>query len=263
MAGRHYPAFTNPDEYLKHRVKRTPFGFLKTRTEERALDRCLRGLAEVRVICDVPSGPGRLFRFWRRKGFRVHAIDISEPMLRAAREEHRTLGLTGSVRGGDAFNLKGGLTETPDLVASIRFAYYFDRAQRIKLLRLLADVSRHYVLVQYKTSETIRGRRNVIRASREQAASKTGPKKHFVTREEIVQEVIEADLAPLRVQGMGEFSDRIFVLAERPQADPRHGGAAAAIETRSFRPFWACLKAVVLMPIAIMWVWLSLKAKRD
>ena len=78
-----YPVFRNPDAYMKMRHQATLTGWLKLRTEFRALDRCLAELADVRTICDVPTGPGRLFPYWRRRGYAVRGFDYSDEMVAA------------------------------------------------------------------------------------------------------------------------------------------------------------------------------------
>ena len=213
------PLFDNPDQYLRLRKGSFFVRFLKRKAEERALDSCLRGLDAVRSVCDAPSGPARLFSYWGAKGYRVIGVDLSEPMVEAAAKEHRRLGLQGVVHRGDVFLLSGILEDEPDLVASIRFAYYFDRERRIALMRSLAAASRRYVLVQYKTSDTLKGR-IIERRSRTRGRR---PAKHYCSFGEMAQEVREAGLVCLRIAPISQFSDRAFVLAEKPQGQRPEG----------------------------------------
>ncbi len=216
-----YPKFKEPEKYMQCRVRRTPLGLAKTHTEQRALDRVLKGTTGVRTICDVPSGPGRLFPYWRRQDYRVHGVDVSEPMVAAARKMHEREGLEGSVGHGDAFNLAATLPETPDLVASIRFIYYFDPEKRVELLRSLAAASRRYVLTQYKTTETLRGQVTLVqRLEAGDRVRKRHLRQEACSHEQILEEVTRAGLVPLAIEPVGEFSDRVFVLAEKPEADP-------------------------------------------
>ncbi len=200
------------------RVSNTPLGILKKYSELRALDRCLTAASGIRIVCDVPSGPGRLFAYWRNRDFRVHGVDVSEPMVRAASKMHKDLRLQGSVRQGDAFNLESHLPEEPDIVVSIRFMYYFNHERRIELLKSLAKASRRFVLVQYKTTETLKGQTSQIRKKIKQRADHL--KIHHCSHDEIIEELREAGLIPLHIDPEGEFSDRVYVLAEKPQADP-------------------------------------------
>src|SRR5690606_18426128 len=168
----------------------------------------------------VPSGPGRLFPHWKERGFTVYGVDYSDEMASASSDTHRKLGLDGSVAQGNAFELSGVLPEKPDLVASVRFVYYFDREKRIELLRSLAEASKRYVLVQYKTTQTMKG---YINQSRNSEARRKGRERHMAkigcSHYEIIHEIYQAGLVPLRIEAIGEFSDRVFVLAEKPQTD--------------------------------------------
>lgn len=240
-----YPVFTEVEKYMKRRAGRTLLGLLKTRAERRALMRCLKGLPEVRTVCDVPSGPGRLFPFWKRMGFRVHGLDISEPMVRAAEKALRTSHLPGSVRLGDAFNLPTGFGEIADLAISVRFAYYFCRRKRTLLLLSLAGASRRYVLVQYKTLETIKGRVNLGRKRHKNTVTGRASGKYYCSYEEIVNEVAEAGLSVSRIVPISEFSDRVFVLMEKPEQDSLPGLVQCERKARYLRPRRAPFAATV------------------
>jgi 4-amino-4-deoxy-L-arabinose transferase-like glycosyltransferase len=220
-----YPVFRNPDEYMKNRERRNPLGLIKIRGEYRALDRCLKDVPGIHTVCDAPSGPGRTFPYWKKKDYKVHAVDISERMVAASRKAHKAAGIPGKVEMGDIFSLNKILEEKPDLVACIRFIYYFNAEDRARLLRVLADASRRYVLVQYKTTETIKGQ---ITLSRRMSEEKNPKKSHLEQRavsfDGIIKELKEAGLNPHKIEPIGEFSDRVFVLAEKSDT----GGLQAA-----------------------------------
>lgn len=211
MSDPSYPVFLDPAKYDKLRVSNGPLGRLKQWSEQKALDGCLSAMEGVRTVCDTPCGPGRIFHHWKRKGYRVHGRDFSKPMVEAATRLHAHLKLEGSVAEGDAFHLQDAVAETSDLVASVRFVYYFPSEQRVTLLRSLASASRRYVLAQFKSSETYRGRRNEARCRVENRG------KHHCPNSQMLQEIRDAGLNPLRIEPIGEFSDRVFVLAEKPQ----------------------------------------------
>ncbi len=122
------------------------------------------------------------------------------------------MNINGCVLNADAFHLSNAVTEKPDLVASIRFCHYFDKSARIQLLRSFAQASRKYVLVQYKTPATIRGWISFTKSLRS-----THPK-YFNSNPDIIDEVKEAGLVPLRVILKGDTSDRVFVLAQKPDS---------------------------------------------
>jgi 2-polyprenyl-3-methyl-5-hydroxy-6-metoxy-1,4-benzoquinol methylase len=179
--------------------------------EQMAINRCFKGLADMRTLCDVPAGPGRLFSFWEKKGFFVTGVELSDPMFAAATKEHHKLKLEGSVISGDIFRLKDILKEPYDVVACIRFIYYFERDKRIEVLRALSAVSRHYILIQYKTTETTRGRSHANRLGKRH--------KYFVSNQEIVAELKEAGLKCHRIVPISRFSNRVFVLAKKPSLE--------------------------------------------
>jgi hypothetical protein len=144
----------------------------------------------------------------------VIGVELSDPMIAAATQRHAALRLAGEVRKGDVFALRSALGSPADVVASVRFAYYFDRPRRLDLLRALAAASRRWVLVQYKTSQTFKGRRNLA-----SAAGKSGSghaPKFFCTYDEIRAECVEAGLKCLAIERISIGSDRVFVLAEKP-----------------------------------------------
>ena len=209
MAEPGYPLFVDPEYYMKCRVPRGIPGWLKIRSEYRALDRCLAATAGVASVLDVPCGPGRLFPYWRRRGLSVIGMDLSPPMVEAATKLHAVMGLPGRVGKADAFNFEAELKESVDLAASVRFAYYFEGPKRVELMRSLATVAKRYVLVQYKSSETFKGRRN-------EAKSKGNDRSKFHTQHAtIVEDMRAAGLMPLRVEPIGEFSDRVYAIAQK------------------------------------------------
>ncbi len=212
MADQRYPVFKDPVGYMKCRVPRGPTGRIKSWSECRAIYRCLSATEGIDTVLDLPCGPGRLFPYWSRRGFKVHGMDFSQPMVQAANDLHGKMKLTGSVSHGDAFQL----VDTPEveLVASVRFAYYFDSSRRVDLFRSLAGATKKYVLTQFKTAATFKGKRNHARE-----LAKRG-NKHFATHAQILNELREAGLVPLRIEPIGEFSDRAFVIARRADLSP-------------------------------------------
>jgi len=209
-----YPLFVDPQEYLEFRKGGFFSGYFKRWSEWRAIDRCLRGVEHISTVCDAPCGPGRLFPYWQKRKLRVIGVDLSVPMVEAAKTRHSQMDLCGYVIEGDVFHLQEYLAEAPDLVVSVRFCYYFDREERIGLIHSLASVVRRYLLLQYKTSETRKGRRNLarIRSGRRSHPSS----KRYCSYRSITEEIGEAGLRCLRVQPISEASDFVFVLARKP-----------------------------------------------
>ena len=208
-----YPIFSKPEQYLRFRNGGRIFGFFKRFVEYRAIDRCLSGLHDVKTICDCPCGPGRLFPYWKKRNYHIIGAELSEPMVDAARQRHDAFGLRGSVSRADAFNLDEELDELPDMVASIRFCYYFDKNTRLELIQQLAKATRKYLLLQYKTKQTLKGMRNT---SPSKLRRRTHPSsKHYLTNQEIAEEIQIAGLKCLRIENISQASDFAFVLAEK------------------------------------------------
>ncbi len=190
--------------YLRRRQGRG-LGRLKAWGERRALRRCLAAAGPLGSLCDCPSGPGRLFPVWAETGARVLGVDASPAAVSAARTALRRCGAPGRVLELDLLRLPEALDAGVDLTACIRFLYYFDRPGRIERLRVLAEVSR-LLLVQYRTSESVRARRNARRGR--------GLGKYALGRDEIRDELQEAGWRPMRFEALGPLSERLFVLAE-------------------------------------------------
>jgi predicted TPR repeat methyltransferase len=213
--GADYPLFDEPEEYMRLRESAHGLGFLKRWFERRAIARCLKLVGKVETLCDAPCGPGRLFPCWRRWARTVVGVELSDSMVAAAKQLHAAMRLPGYVRKGDAFALRSSLDAPADVVASVRFAYYFDRPQRVDLLRALAAASRRWVLVQYKTSQTFKGRQSLARESGKSRPGRST--KFFCSDDEIRAECAEAGLKCLAISRINLGSDRVFVLAEKPQ----------------------------------------------
>ncbi len=199
-------AFDDPESYLRNRRGQVGLRWLKERAERRALSGCLDDIGPLEWVCDCPSGPGRLLPYWHERGLGVICVDASEPMVAASRARLAELGARGTAIHARALELETHVTPRPDLIASVRFFYYFDHATRLALLRSFAAVSRRFVLVQYKTNETLKGRRNLERET---------DGRPYLSRREIEGEIGGAGLRVRTVRFIGTFSDRVFVLAEK------------------------------------------------
>ncbi len=211
LTGAEIGAFDDPESYLLNRRGRFGFRALKSWAEQRALSRCLEAAGPLTRICDCPSGPGRLVPFWNQLGVTILCVDSSPEMVAAAENRIAEVRASGRAIEARAEDLVGIALPQPDLVASVRFIYYFDRESRLRLLRAFAAATRRFVLVQYKTSETPKGRRNAARERHDRV---------YLTRAEIEGELAAADLRVRAFHPISRFSDRAFVLAERPDRPP-------------------------------------------
>jgi SAM-dependent methyltransferase len=225
-----YPLFENPREYLESRRGKYLYGVFKRWSERRAINKSLADLDNINYVCDAPCGPGRLFSYWGKRGYRVTGVDLSDPMIAAAHETCTAFNPRNVVIKGDAFSLNDSLAgERPDLVASIRFFYYFKRDKRIELLKTMAAASKKYLLVQYKTTETIRGRRRLRMFARSASPSS----QQFCSNEEIREELEAAGLELIRIVPISQASDRVFVAArKRLQQEQSRGNETPYRATR-------------------------------
>lgn len=239
-----YPIFSNPQQYLAFRRGGCLAAPFRKWSERRTLDRCLKGLDDINTICDCPCGPGRLFSYWKKRNFNVVGVDLSDEMLEAARHRRNDLNMPGEILKTDAFGLQKALTKKPDMVVSIRFFYYFERNQRVQLLRSLAAATRKYLLIQYKTATTLKGRINFAKSKR---SSK--PKK-FCRNESILAEIREAGLVCLKIIPKGDSSDRVFVLARKPDEEITLAHRGRVYKPRTLRNS-ALVAAAMLIVMAL------------
>ena len=107
--------------------------------------------------------------------------------------------------------MKDFLNDIPDLVISVRFVYYLNREERIEFIKALLATSRRYVLIQYKTTETYKGWINV---RRHKTKDRLYPKQ-FCLYSQIIEELSEAGANILQVVPISQFSDRVFISAEK------------------------------------------------
>ena len=210
-----YPRFSDPKKYLKLRQPPGALGVLKALSERRALDGCLdrleRAAAPGRIgfILDIPCGPGRLYRCYRDRGFHVVGADLGPEMLDEAARLRRELDLPGAECRTDAFHLPWP-DDSFDTVISVRFAYYFDQPQRIALIRELARVSRHGIVVQVKIAYSMFSRIRKLTGK----AARRNRGKFLQQRDEIIDDFRRAGLAVERIAPLSRLrSDRAFVLA--------------------------------------------------
>jgi hypothetical protein len=203
-----YLDFGSPEEYLGVRKGKFVFGFFRRWFEMRAIDKCLKDLPDIHSVCDIPCGAGTLFPYWHKRGYKVIGADLSDRMIEAAGNMFRHLNLEGGVFKCNAFNLKNSLKEDEvDLIASVRFFYYFKRDKRIELLKAMGEVSRKYLLVQYKTTETRKGRQRFKKIS----SSDLPPIAQLCSSEEILEELNLACLDCIKLVPISQASERVFV----------------------------------------------------
>jgi SAM-dependent methyltransferase len=203
-----YLDFGRPEEYLEVRRGKFVLGFFRRWFEMKAIDKCLKGLPDIHSVCDIPCGAGTLFPYWYKRGYKVLGADLSDRMIEAAGNRLKHLNLEGKVLKCNAFTLKNSLKEDEvDLIASVRFFYYFKRDKRIELLKTMGGISRKYLLVQYKTTETRKGRQR----SKKVSSSNLPPIIELCSSEEILEELNLAGLDCIKIVPISQASERVFV----------------------------------------------------
>jgi SAM-dependent methyltransferase len=209
-----YPIFDRPEAYERKRSARSFLEHLRHGFERRALRRCLERTAGVRRILDVPCGVGRLFSFWRERGLGILGVDVS-PSMAAAAARALSGGIgAGEVRVGDAFALPLANQERVDLVACLRFVYYFDAVARVRLFEEFHRVSKRYLLVQFKDGGTVAERHRAARRRR-RAERRSTKGKLACTRETLASELRSAGFRLLSIERVHPLTDRAYALAEK------------------------------------------------
>jgi SAM-dependent methyltransferase len=166
------------------------------------------------TVLDLPCGSGRLMGPMMARRYRVVGSDLSWEMLQEGRRrlgaEHGLLGLVRSdVR---RLPFRDGAF---DMVVCMRFLYYFETLERIRLLREMSRVARRYLLLQYRVRSTFpaflwRVRYRAGITSRDRS-------RRCLAVSEIRREVEKA--GPLRIVRVRPvsiwFSDRAYILCAR------------------------------------------------
>ncbi|MBL8896503.1 MAG: class I SAM-dependent methyltransferase [Planctomycetes bacterium] len=208
-----YPLFRRPDAYHQKRCASALRNRIQRWSERRALRALLDSAEGIHSVCDLPCGIGRSFELWAAAGLSVLGIELSAPMAERAERERAALELPGRVEIGDAFDASAAHGRA-DLVACLRFAYYFSPVQRRDLLAALQSRSHRYLLIQYRVGNGVLGRwksaRAVVRMQRRATRAK-----HACPWEEIRPELESAGWSVLRMRRQSPLSDRVLILAER------------------------------------------------
>ncbi|MBK9388263.1 MAG: class I SAM-dependent methyltransferase [Planctomycetes bacterium] len=209
-----YPIFEKPEAYERKRSVRNFLDYVRYGFERRALRRCLERTEGVRRVLDVPCGVGRLFSFWREQGLGILGVDVS-PSMAAAAASALAAGIgAGEVRVGDAFALPLAADENVDLVACLRFVYYFDEVERKRLFEEFHRVSKRYLLVQFKDGGTLAERHRAARR-RKRAERRSTKGKLACTRETLANELRSAGFRLLSIERVHPLTDRAYALAEK------------------------------------------------
>lgn len=123
--------------------------------EVNALRLLFQSLGRVRAILDVGSGPGRFVPLFAEYADRVIQTDFSPHMLSISREDHSLEAHRGGYVQADARFLPF-LDASADLVFCHRLLNHIpNAAERKQILRSLAAISKHYVVVSCLTPPAV------------------------------------------------------------------------------------------------------------
>ena len=194
-------------------------GRLKNWRDQRLVNKAVRYAGHVERILDVPCGTGRLIR---SLAFRVpHAIgaDVSLDMIESSRLSHpvkkRLNGLLEYVQC-DAKYLPFG-NDSFDVVVSGRFLhhlFHLDEAERVKVIREFARVSRQWVLgdfnIQYGLKYHINRLRGILG---------TPMKSQRMTAAKVFEELAKSGLRVEQVYPISWFaSEKWYIMCRKEQS---------------------------------------------
>lgn len=131
--------------------------------EKRALAAAFRYIRPGGRVLDMPCGTGRVTQLLLDRGFDVAGADISEHMLRAARQKLGHYSNLVDLRPGNAIALDFDTGEF-DAAVSIRFLASIPPGHQARALAELARVSRDVVIAAFSQDTVINRARRRLKA---------------------------------------------------------------------------------------------------
>lgn len=136
----------------------------KHRAEMRLIDRALRLIPPSHHVLDVPCGGGRVALHLARRGHRVTAADLSEPMLGIAREALRREGFESPVNLQDVEQLTYPDRAFDTAICFRLFHHFPDPENRGRAVRELCRVADRFVALSYFSPLSPTSLRRILRA---------------------------------------------------------------------------------------------------
>lgn len=114
--------------------------------EHQAIRQLLAYVPEGSRVVDIPTGTGRLYPFFKERGFKVYGLDVSTDMIEQAREKAKAIGADFHIGQSDIQSIPydDGFFE---LVVCLRFLNLVDRRTVEPVLRELKRVSGDKLLI--------------------------------------------------------------------------------------------------------------------
>jgi ubiquinone/menaquinone biosynthesis C-methylase UbiE len=194
-------------DYDAHRFK-SKRRAARNQNKWEAIQSALKLSHPVKTILDIPCGTGRFTPDLAKQGYHMIGADISVPMMSEARKQESGMNLYGYVQA-DAENLPFP-DNSLDCIMSIRFMHHIDPATRIRILRDMARVSCHRVIIDYRHRYSFRYRVRALKL-------KLGLTKRVLPRvshDQLKQEFTTAGIDIIKVIPVGKFSDKWIVVGD-------------------------------------------------
>jgi len=137
----------------------------KHQAEMRLVDRAFAAIPKSHRVLDVPCGGGRVTVHLARQGYAMSAADLSDAMLKLARQHTASEGVTCPVEKQDIEKLTYPDRQF-DTVVSFRLFHHFpDREIRARVVRELCRVARQYVALSYFSPLSVTSVKRTLRAA--------------------------------------------------------------------------------------------------
>jgi ubiquinone/menaquinone biosynthesis C-methylase UbiE len=137
----------------------------KHRAELRLVDRAFTLIPKNHRVLDVPCGGGRVTLHLARKGYSMTCADLSDGMLKIARENVARHGFQCAVEKQDIERLSYG-DQAFDSVISFRLFHHFPNSEiRQRAVTELCRVARQYVALSYFSPASVTSVKRKIRAA--------------------------------------------------------------------------------------------------
>lgn len=162
-------------------------------------------------ILDIPCGTGRMTKMLLERGYKVIGADISDAMMRYAKESTKEYASMVRFIKSDIENL-GFNDDSFDAVVTIRLIHHVPPQLHIKILRQLYRVTRKWVVLTYSNKHSVQSiRRDVV-------SFFTQFPRYSISPSLFKQEVEEARFKIVKYMPlMPIFSESVVVLLEKQQ----------------------------------------------
>ncbi len=156
-----YQSASIADEYEKRRFS-TLKGRLTDKLEKYCIRKALSIASPIVSILEVPCGTGRITEMLLESDYRVMAVDISEKMMKHAKERNKKSRKKVSFEIGDIEGLKYD-ENSFDLILTIRLLHHIPVALHKKVFQQLHRTTRKWVLISFSNRYTVQSiRRDIV-----------------------------------------------------------------------------------------------------